>query len=73
MKIFYCFTPQVQDWKLFLGVLSLVVVDVIILTVYTIVEYIHGLEEMGIVEHQVHKVTNRENPEDELGVGVVIE
>ena len=40
---------------------------------YTIVEYIHGLEEMGIVEHQVHKVTNRENPEDELGVGVVIE
>ena len=44
----------------------------IILGAYTIVEYIHGLEETGIVEHQVHKVTNREKPQDELGVGVVI-
>ena len=52
--------------------LSLVVVDVIILTVYTIVEYVHGLEEMGIVEHQVQKAIHRENPEDELGVSVFI-
>ena len=44
----------------------------IILGVYTIVEYIHGLEEMGVVEHQVQKVTNRENPQDELGVSVAM-
>ena len=68
----YCCPSQLHDWKLFLGVLSLVVVDVIILTVYTIVESIHGLEETGIVEHQVLKVTNEENPQDELGVCVVM-
>ena len=44
----------------------------IILGTYTIVESIHGLEEMNVVGHQVQKVTNRENPQDELEVGVVM-
>ena len=59
---------QVHDWKLFLGVLSLVVVDVIILTVYTIVESIH---EPDMSRLQAQRVINREYPEEESEVGVV--
>ena len=63
---------QVHDWKLFLGVLSLVVVDVIILGVYTIVEYPRGLNGTSVAGLRAQKVINKENSEDLQGVGVVM-
>ena len=41
----------------------------IILGVYTIVEYTHRLDKSG---HQAKRVINRENPQDELGVSAVM-
>lgn len=43
------------------GVALLVAIDVIILAVYTIVEYLHG-------DLRAIRVVNRENPEDLIGV-----
>ena len=60
---------QVHDWKLLLGVLSLVVVDVIILSVYTIVEHVR---EPGVSRLQAQRVINREYPEEESEVSVVV-
>ena len=52
------------------------IVDVIILTVYTVVEgvkqYPDGPDGTIITGLQARKIVNRENPEDELGVGVVM-
>ena len=67
-----CITVQVPDWKLFLGVLSLVVVDVVVLTVYTIVEYPKRSDESSIAGLQARRVVNRENPEDIVGVSVIM-
>ena len=51
----------IKDWMLALGVLLLVVIDLIVLITYTAVEGARG-------NLSAQRVTNRENPEDIIGV-----
>ena len=51
----------IKDWMLALGVLLLVVIDLIVLITYTAVEGARG-------NLSTQRVTNRENPEDIIGV-----
>ena len=48
-----------------LGVLMLVSIDLFILVVYTVFEYLHG-------ELEAVRVQNREHPEDVVGVSCII-
>ena len=52
---------QLKDWHLALGVLTLVLVDLTILLVYTIMEKLQG-------NLRANRVPNRENPRDTEGV-----
>ena len=52
---------KLSDWKLIVVVVALVVVDLVILLVYTIVE-----GTMGNLE--ARRIANRENPTEEIGV-----
>ena len=52
-----------KDWMLALGVTFLVVLDVAILSIYTLVEGIRG-------QLSSNKVPNRENTEDIIGVSL---
>ena len=61
---------QVKDWKLFLGVFALVVIDVVILTVYMIVEG-SNIYPDGMTGLHARRVINREFPEQTEGVGGV--
>ena len=51
-----------KDWQLALGVLTLVLIDLTILLVYTIMEGVHG-------NLTAIRVPNRENPRVVVGVG----
>ncbi len=57
-----------KDWKLFLGVFALVVIDVVILAVYMIVEG-STVDPDGLTGLHARRVVNRENPEQAQGVG----
>ena len=56
-----CAILQIHDWILALAVLALVIIDVVIIGMYTLVEDSRGL----LV---VEKVLNREHPQDTIGV-----
>ena len=55
--------PQsIRDWHLFVGVLTLVLIDLVILITFITVEAVHG-------NLKASRFPNRENPMDVNGVG----
>ena len=54
----------IQDWHLILAVVALLVIDVVIIGVYTIMEGVSG-------HLHVEQVLNRENQEEIKGVSVL--
>ena len=63
MYSIFMFVQPIKDWMLACGVALLVVIDVVILTVYSIVEGIKGRLTSS-------KIPNSENTEDLVGVSV---
>ena len=65
ISIIHLYPQKIQDWQLFVVVLVLVVVDLIILGTYTGIE---GRKD----NLSATRLVNKENPEDEKGVSIVI-
>ena len=63
MSLSYNITQNLKDLKLALGVAVLVLIDVLILVVYTIVEGPRGNLNATLVQ-------NEENPSSEIGVSI---
>ncbi len=67
LNCIFFLSMQVQDWKLFLGVFALVVIDIVILATFTFIEGFTVYPD-GLTGLQARRVISREVPEITSGV-----